>query len=57
MKKIFSVAMLFCVAFLYAQEFSIDLVKNMAPRNIGPGGMSGRVTSIDVVLKNQTGFV
>ncbi len=24
----------------------------MTPRNIGPGGMSGRVTAIDVVLKN-----
>lgn len=38
--------------FGYSQEFSMDLVKNMTPRNIGPGGMSGRVTSIDVVLSN-----
>lgn len=30
----------------------MDLVKNMKPRNIGPGGMSGRVTAIDVVLNN-----
>ena len=30
----------------------MDLVKNMKPRNIGPGGMSGRVTSIDVVTSN-----
>ena len=30
----------------------MDLVKNMKPRNIGPGGMSGRVTSIDVVIDN-----
>tara|TARA_B100000787_G_scaffold170309_1_gene166160 strand:- start:40251 stop:43403 length:3153 start_codon:yes stop_codon:yes gene_type:complete len=30
----------------------MDLVKNMTPRNIGPGGMSGRVTSIDVVNSN-----
>ena len=30
----------------------MDLVKNMAPRSIGPGGMSGRVTAIDVVLDN-----
>jgi photosystem II stability/assembly factor-like uncharacterized protein len=30
----------------------MDLVKNMKPRNIGPGGMSGRVTSIDVVEAN-----
>jgi hypothetical protein len=30
----------------------MDLVKNMTPRNIGPGGMSGRVTAIDVVETN-----
>ena len=35
---------------LSSQEFSMDLVKNMNPRNIGPAGMSGRVTAIDVVL-------
>ncbi len=52
MNKILSLVMLFCVTLLSAQEFSIDLVKNMAPRNIGPGGMSGRVTAIDVVTNN-----
>ncbi|MGB1370090.1 MAG: VPS10 domain-containing protein [Flavobacteriaceae bacterium] len=36
----------------YSQEFSMDLVKNITPRNIGPGGMSGRVTAIDVVISN-----
>ena len=36
----------------YSQEFSMDLIKNMTPRNIGPGGMSGRVTAIDVVISN-----
>ena len=30
----------------------MDLVQDMKPRNIGPAGMSGRVTSIDVVLSN-----
>ena len=45
-------AMLLSVAFLSAQELSMDLVKNMKPRSIGPGGMSGRVTAIDVVLNN-----
>ncbi len=30
----------------------MDILKNMKPRNIGPGGMSGRVTSIDVVESN-----
>ncbi|MDA8874767.1 hypothetical protein N9H78_03745, partial [Winogradskyella sp.] len=40
------------MTFLSAQEFSMDMVKNMEPRNIGPGGMSGRVTAIDVVNDN-----
>ena len=52
MKKLSTLVMLFCMAFLSAQEFSMDMVKNMAPRNIGPGGMSGRVTAIDVVTSN-----
>ena len=30
----------------------MELLKNKTPRNIGPGGMSGRVTSIDVVHSN-----
>jgi len=50
MKKISTLVMLICVTILSAQEFSMDMVKNMAPRNIGPGGMSGRVTAIDVVI-------
>ncbi len=52
MRKVITLVMLFCVTLLSAQEFSMDLVKNMAPRSIGPGGMSGRVTAIDVVLSN-----
>ncbi|MBT8273039.1 MAG: hypothetical protein KJO77_04485, partial [Bacteroidia bacterium] len=52
MRKYFILAMVFCIAMLPAQELSMDLVKNMKPRNIGPGGMSGRVTAIDVVLSN-----
>ncbi|WP_341214921.1 hypothetical protein [uncultured Wocania sp.] len=52
MKKLISLAMLFCITILSAQDFSMDLLKNMHPRNIGPGGMSGRVTAIDVVHKN-----
>ncbi|TLP80318.1 hypothetical protein ES765_08520 [Maribacter sp. ACAM166] len=30
----------------------MDLVQDLKPRNIGPGGMSGRVTAIDVVNDN-----
>ena len=52
MKKIFTLLFLGVTLTLFAQEFSMDLVKNMKPRNIGPGGMSGRVTSIDVVNSN-----
>ncbi len=37
---------------LFAQEFTMDLVQDLKPRNIGPGGMSGRVTAIDVVTGN-----
>jgi len=52
MKKIFTLLFLGATLTLFGQEFSMDLVKNMKPRNIGPGGMSGRVTSIDVVNSN-----
>ncbi len=34
------------------QKLSLDQFKNWKPRNIGPAGMSGRVTSIDVVVNN-----
>ncbi|MCB0519040.1 MAG: hypothetical protein KDD27_08880, partial [Saprospiraceae bacterium] len=33
-----------------AQKLNPDHFKNIKPRNIGPAGMSGRVTAIDVVL-------
>lgn len=37
---------------IYAQKLNMELFKGLNPRSIGPAGMSGRVTSIDVVLKN-----
>jgi photosystem II stability/assembly factor-like uncharacterized protein len=49
MKKLLSILFLLATTLMFSQEFSMDLVKNMKARNIGPGGMSGRVTSIDVV--------
>ena len=52
MKKIITLLFLSIGTLLFSQEFSMDLIKNMKPRNIGPGGMSGRVTSIDVVESN-----
>ena len=35
-----------------AQQLDLDKLKAISPRNIGPAGMSGRVTSIDVVRSN-----
>ncbi|TXG35231.1 VPS10 domain-containing protein [Seonamhaeicola maritimus] len=52
MRKYATLIMLLSIVFLSAQEISMDLLKNMHPRNIGPGGMSGRVTAIDVVNSN-----
>lgn len=52
MKTVFKLVFVLISILGYSQEFSMDLVKNMTPRNIGPGGMSGRVTAIDVVLTN-----
>jgi photosystem II stability/assembly factor-like uncharacterized protein len=52
MKNTIYLMMLLASFSLFAQELSMDLVKNMKPRNIGPGGMSGRVTAIDVVHSN-----
>ncbi|MFD0861379.1 hypothetical protein ACFQ1M_04105 [Sungkyunkwania multivorans] len=48
MKKLL-LPLLFISPFLFGQDFNMDLVQDMKPRNIGPGGMSGRVTAIDVV--------
>ncbi|MFZ9239694.1 MAG: WD40/YVTN/BNR-like repeat-containing protein, partial [Chitinophagaceae bacterium] len=33
-----------------AQKFNLDQFKNWKPRNIGPSGMSGRITTIDAVV-------
>ena len=52
MKKPLLLLMLLASISLFSQEFSMDLVQDMKPRNIGPGGMSGRVTALDVVHSN-----
>ena len=39
---------------LMAQPLDMELLKGMKARNIGPGGMSGRVTAIDVQLENPS---
>ena len=52
MRKTLSLVLFICTAALFGQKLNMDLVQNLKPRNIGPGGMSGRVTSIDVVHSN-----
>ena len=41
---------------LVAQPLDMELLKGMKARNIGPGGMSGRVTAIDVQKDNASVF-
>jgi photosystem II stability/assembly factor-like uncharacterized protein len=41
---------------LNAQKLSLEQFKNLKPRNIGPAGMSGRITSIDAVVANPNIF-
>jgi len=38
---------------LNAQQLDMELLKGMEPRNVGPAGMSGRITAIDVVESNN----
>ncbi len=55
MKKIYLLLFMFGLLSsntTFAQKLDMDLLKGMKPRSIGPAGMSGRVTSIDVVLSN-----
>lgn len=54
MKKITLSLCLFALAtaVLFAQKINTDHLKGIGIRNIGPAGMSGRVTAVDVVLSN-----
>ena len=38
--------------FTTAQKVNLEQFKNWKPRNIGPAGMSGRITAIDAVASN-----
>jgi len=54
MKKLsLSIFMLLFSVVLSAQQLDMEKLKAIKPRNIGPAGMSGRVTSIDVVLSDS----
>ncbi|TAL50884.1 MAG: hypothetical protein EPN92_01245 [Chitinophagaceae bacterium] len=52
MRKLFLLGTL-CALFtcqLFSQKISLEQFKNWKPRNIGPAGMSGRITAIDAVV-------
>lgn len=49
------VALLFIATHsLFSQTLDMEMLKGMKPRSIGPAGMSGRVTAIDVVHKDPS---
>lgn len=52
MKNSLLFGLLLSSVFSFAQEFTMDLAQDLKPRNIGPAGMSGRVTAIDVVTED-----
>ena len=52
MRKTFLILALFCASISVGQQLTMEQLENLKPRNIGPGGMSGRVTSIDAVHDN-----
>lgn len=52
MKKLLLLSIILISTTFFAQNLSMDIMKDLKPRNIGPGGMSGRVTAIDVVISN-----
>ncbi|HWR33738.1 MAG TPA: hypothetical protein VN451_09435 [Chitinophagaceae bacterium] len=53
MRKFFMLtSVLFISLVVSAQKVRLDQFKNWKPRNIGPAGMSGRITAIDAVVAN-----
>ena len=53
LKLLLGTTLLFAQFFLTAQTVDLNKhFKNLKPRNIGPAGMSGRVTSIDAINTN-----
>jgi len=57
MKRLFSSVFLLSLGIsMLAQPLDMELLKGMKARSIGPGGMSGRVTAIDVEKRNNAVF-
>lgn len=51
-KKLLLLLSIFYCLSITAQKVSLTQLKNWKPRNIGPAGMSGRVTTIDAIVNN-----
>lgn len=49
---IFLLASLLIIGSVFAQKLDLSLFETIKPRSIGPAGMSGRITAIDVVVSN-----
>jgi photosystem II stability/assembly factor-like uncharacterized protein len=55
MRKIYILIFALLLSFSgYSQQVDMDLFKSMKTRNVGPAGMSGRITAIDAVDANPT---
>lgn len=51
---LFSILIILVVTSVTAQKLDMEKLKGMKARNIGPGGMSGRITTIDAVVSNPS---
>ena len=52
MKFIATLLLVFLSFLSFSQNIALDQLKALKPRNIGPAGMSGRITAIAAVIKN-----
>ena len=57
MKQLIYLVLLCSIQISYSQDIDLDNFKDLKIRNIGPAGMSGRVTSIDVDLSKPNKIV
>jgi photosystem II stability/assembly factor-like uncharacterized protein len=52
-----AILILFSISPVFSQVLNFDHFKNIKPRSIGPASMSGRVTAIDVDIKNDIIYI
>lgn len=55
--SLFTFLFFFTPLSIFAQKFDLEGFKNIKPRSIGPASMSGRITAIDVDIKNDIIYV